>query len=87
MRQVVPTNTFERVFTIAVMLLAVILFSSVLSSITSSMIFLRNLTAERRKQMSYVRRYMTEKRVTLDLGAPACFFIRRWVCSAGIGRV
>jgi len=75
--EVVPCNTGERIYTIGVMLFAVILFSSLLSSITTSMIYLQKLRAEKSKQVSYVRRYITNKHVTLDLGNRIVSFLRK----------
>lgn len=50
-------------------MLAVLLFSSLLSSITTSMINLRKLSEEKTKQAGYVRRYITDKQVTLGTAA------------------
>jgi len=75
--EIVPTNCAERVFNIFVVLLALVLFSSILSSITSSMIHLRKLTAERRQQVVDVRRYIMQKRLTLDLGNRITSFLRK----------
>lgn len=74
--EIVPTNVVERCFTICILLFAVVLFSSLLSSITTNMINLRKMSTERRQQQSYVRRYITHNRVTLDLGNRIYTFLR-----------
>jgi len=75
--EIVPCNTYERLYTIFVMLFSFVLFSSMLSSITTSMINLRKKSEEKRKQMALVRRYITDKQVTLDLGNSISAFLRQ----------
>jgi len=74
--EVVPCNTVERLFTIGVIVVSVILFSSVLSSITTAMINLRRRSADKRRQISFVRRYITDKHITLALGNRIVGFLR-----------
>jgi len=75
--EVVPANAVERTFTIGVVMLAVLLFSSLLSSITTSMINLRKLSEEKTKQAGYVRRYITDKQVTLETGNRVVAYLRK----------
>jgi len=75
--EVVPCNSYERIYTVGVLLFACILFSSLLSSITTSMMNLRKQSSEKRRQMGFVRRYITDKHVTLDLGNRISGFLRQ----------
>mmetsp|Transcript_79275 Transcript_79275/g.230214 ORF Transcript_79275/g.230214 Transcript_79275/m.230214 type:complete len:787 (+) Transcript_79275:49-2409(+) len=74
--EVVPCNTVERLFNVGVIVISVIIFSSVLSSITSAMINLRRKSAEKRRQIGLVRRYITDKHLTLALGNRIVGFLR-----------
>jgi len=75
--EVVPRNAIERVYAIIVLTCAVMTFSSFLSSITSAMTQLRMINIERSKQASYIQQYITEKRVSLELGNRIYHYLRR----------
>jgi hypothetical protein len=65
--EVTPVNTIERVFTVLVLLFALVTFSSFVSSITSAMTELRNLNSERLEQRAVLRRYLRENRISAVL--------------------
>eukprot|EP00747_Dinoflagellata_sp_TGD_P180234 gnl/TRDRNA2_/TRDRNA2_32338_c0_seq1.p1 gnl/TRDRNA2_/TRDRNA2_32338_c0~~gnl/TRDRNA2_/TRDRNA2_32338_c0_seq1.p1 ORF type:complete len:533 (+),score=50.35 gnl/TRDRNA2_/TRDRNA2_32338_c0_seq1:85-1683(+) len=62
-----PHNTSERIFTIAVVIFALITFSSLVSSITNSMTKLRSISSENSKQLWLLRRYLRERGVNTSL--------------------
>mmetsp|Transcript_122601 Transcript_122601/g.318772 ORF Transcript_122601/g.318772 Transcript_122601/m.318772 type:complete len:785 (-) Transcript_122601:173-2527(-) len=75
--EVVPRNSVERVYAIAVILLALVMFSSFVSSITSAMTHLRALREEQRRQQENVRRYIAENKLSMELGNRVHAFIRQ----------
>lgn len=62
--EVYPNNLAERVFTIVVAYLAMITFSSFISTLTSSMTQLRNRTANETRQFWLLRRYLKDLCIT-----------------------
>lgn len=75
--EVTPRNRLERTFTIFTICITLVLFSSFVSSITAAMTRLHALNSEKERQKERVRRYITENRVSLDLGNCIYSFIRR----------
>lgn len=67
--EVVPTNTYERFFTICTMFFALVLFSSFLASITNAVADFRRKTAEFTKARDGLDRFLQENRIPLDLGS------------------
>jgi len=74
--EVVPTNTSERIFVICVIIFALVMFSSFISSITSTMTHLRVTNLEHTKQNEYIRRYLSDNRVSLELSHRIYTFLR-----------
>mmetsp|Transcript_4094 Transcript_4094/g.8408 ORF Transcript_4094/g.8408 Transcript_4094/m.8408 type:complete len:808 (-) Transcript_4094:29-2452(-) len=74
--EIVPHNTRERTFVICVIVFALVSFSSFLSSITSSMTHLRQINYSQHQTYELVRRYITDHKVSLDLGNRIYSFIR-----------
>eukprot|EP00747_Dinoflagellata_sp_TGD_P080413 gnl/TRDRNA2_/TRDRNA2_160880_c0_seq1.p1 gnl/TRDRNA2_/TRDRNA2_160880_c0~~gnl/TRDRNA2_/TRDRNA2_160880_c0_seq1.p1 ORF type:complete len:789 (-),score=90.02 gnl/TRDRNA2_/TRDRNA2_160880_c0_seq1:39-2405(-) len=70
-------NEEERFFSIFVLLLGFIMFSSVLGSMTSNMTHLQLTTGERNRQMELVRTYLSDHRITLALGQKITNFLRQ----------
>jgi len=66
--EVHPYNLGERMYSIFVLLSAVVSFSSFLSTITTSITKVRALTAEATKQQNILRRYFHENNVSTELG-------------------
>eukprot|EP00928_Gymnodinium_smaydae_P006324 TRINITY_DN12231_c0_g2_i1.p1 TRINITY_DN12231_c0_g2~~TRINITY_DN12231_c0_g2_i1.p1 ORF type:complete len:672 (+),score=137.24 TRINITY_DN12231_c0_g2_i1:319-2334(+) len=60
-------NVFERVFSILVLLFAMVAFSSIVASITSAMTNLRNLASDSNKQFWLLRRYLRQRKISSDL--------------------
>jgi hypothetical protein len=73
--EVYPSNVFERVFTVFVILFALVAFSSFVSSITNAMTTLRNMNSEQAKNMSLLQRYLRSNQISISL----CVRIRRHV--------
>lgn len=67
--EIVPTNTMERTFAVIVLLFAMIIFSSFVSSITTTMTHLGNLSAQlgKTKQFNKLRWYLRDHGVTTVL--------------------
>merc|ERR1719329_583506 len=66
--EIVPENEYERMFTIYVIIFALVSFSSFVSSITTAMTHLRNINGERNRQEEYVRRFIVDNQLTMELG-------------------
>ncbi|CAE8681892.1 unnamed protein product [Polarella glacialis] len=67
--EVVPVNELERSFTIVVIMSAMVIFSSFISTITNAMTQLRNLNSERHEELVKLRRFFSENRVSAPLVA------------------
>jgi len=76
--EVVPKNWLERIFTITILIFAMVTFSSFVSSITNAMTRLRILTSERSENLSLLRAYMTENNISDCL----CVSISDFLCAA-----
>lgn len=76
--EVQPTNVYERGFAIVVLLFALCVFSSFVSSITSAMTSLRDLSAKHEHQSFLLRRYLRERHIS----RPLSLRIRRFVALA-----
>jgi len=72
--EVTPTNTMERFFAVCVLVFAMVMFSSFISSITAAMTHLRNLNSEYLEQQVVLRRFLCEKKISTSLVA------RVWGC-------
>merc|ERR1719379_3210760 len=66
--EVVPRNVLERTYTICVVMVAMLIFSSFISSVTNAMTRLREINQDWESQMESVQKFMTAKRITLGLG-------------------
>jgi len=65
--EVLPENVRERVFSVCVLVFALIVFSSFLSSITSAMTQLRSLHGAADKTMSHLRRFLRHRNIKSEL--------------------
>mmetsp|Transcript_61069 Transcript_61069/g.189172 ORF Transcript_61069/g.189172 Transcript_61069/m.189172 type:complete len:766 (-) Transcript_61069:51-2348(-) len=74
--EVVPTNKWERAYTILVLMLGLGAFSSFLASISSLMTQLRQLKTLQHKEDMLIRRYLMEHGVSFELGNHIMFFFR-----------
>ncbi|CAE8609491.1 unnamed protein product [Polarella glacialis] len=67
--EVVPTNELERSFTIVVILSAMVIFSSFISTITNAMTQLRNLNSESNVELVKLRCFFSDHEVSASLVA------------------
>jgi len=65
--EVTPRNTVERLYTVFVLLGAMVTFSTFVSSITSAMTTLRAKKSEQSKQAENLRRYISDNHVSIEL--------------------
>jgi len=75
--EVVPRNVVERIYAVIVLLLAVVTFSSFVSSVTSSMTRLRMMNMDRSKQKEAIRRFIVDHHMTLGVGNRIHHFLRK----------
>jgi len=71
-----PRNTYERVFAVTVLMFALCVFSSFVSSITTSMTRFRNLTTEEDHQFWILRQFLRERNISMGLSARIQRYIR-----------
>ncbi|CAE8682109.1 unnamed protein product [Polarella glacialis] len=67
--EVVPMNELERSFTIVVIVSAMVIFSSFISTITNAMTQLRNLNSERNAELVKLRCFFSDHKVSASLVA------------------
>merc|ERR1719420_2887739 len=65
--EVIPHNVGERFFSVGVLLFALIIFSSFVSSITAAMTRMRNLNSDNNNNLSKLRRYLRDHKVSAKL--------------------
>jgi len=70
-----PQNTVERTFAVVVLVFGMLVFSSFVSSITSSMARLRNLKAWEHTQGFLLRKFLKENQISRDLSARVTRYI------------
>lgn len=70
-------NAPERIFTMVVMICAMLAFSSVVASMTTTMTQLRQKNAEHQKQKEFVARFMSDHHISVGLGLRINGFINR----------
>lgn len=75
--EVTPRNALERAFTVCIITMALVLFSSFVSSITAAMTRLHQINSEQTRLHEKVRRYITDNKVSLELGNCVYGFIRQ----------
>jgi len=75
--EVVPCNWAERYYTLAVVLLGLLIFSSFVSSITTSMTHLRAFSAEETRKMDRMKKYIVDNRISLQLGSCIFSYLRK----------
>ncbi|CAK0798792.1 unnamed protein product, partial [Prorocentrum cordatum] len=75
--EVVPRNTWERIFAVLTILAAVVGFSCFLSSITQAMANLQRASFEKSRESSNLRKYITQNEISLELGNTITRFQRK----------
>jgi len=74
--EVMPRNTAERLYTIFVLLGAMVTFSTFVSSITTAMTTLRVRKAEQSRQTENLRRYISENQISIELARRISAYIK-----------
>eukprot|EP00927_Polykrikos_kofoidii_P086650 TRINITY_DN9776_c0_g1_i3.p1 TRINITY_DN9776_c0_g1~~TRINITY_DN9776_c0_g1_i3.p1 ORF type:complete len:1041 (-),score=175.63 TRINITY_DN9776_c0_g1_i3:159-3170(-) len=67
--EVFPLNSYERLFNIVVIIMALVIFSSFVSSITSAMTHLRMINAQTMQRESAIRSYFSEYKISPGLAS------------------
>jgi hypothetical protein len=75
-----PKNVYERIYALCVLFTALVYFSHFLSSISAAMALLRQANIHRSRQRENMRRYISENKLSVDLGNRLAAFSRshRW---------
>jgi len=74
--EVYPSNLPERVYTVLVLLFALVTFSSFVSGITSSLMYLRKLKTEPAQQEAVLRQYFQDSKISAELGQRIWLFLQ-----------
>merc|ERR1712241_1040501 len=74
--EVHPYNEMERLYNVVVILLAMVTFSSFISSITSAMTHLATVSSKKVEQESRIRRYLAERCISHPLTARVWHVVR-----------
>lgn len=72
---VVARNILERLYSIGVLLFAMVAFSSIVGTVTTSMTLLRNMKEDKQKQLWKLRRYLKQRNVSSDLSMRMIRFV------------
>jgi len=75
--EVTPENVYERIFNVIVIIVALVVFSSFVSSITNAMTHIRNINARKTEQETAIRRYFNEHKISHQLAGRVWHFLRR----------
>lgn len=75
--EVVPQNATERVFNTLVIIMAMVTFSSFVSSITSAMTHIRSINAQKMQQDSKIRQYFCENNVSHQVASRVWRFLKK----------
>lgn len=67
--EVVPRNWYERAYNIVIILIAMLTFSSFVSSITNTMTHIRKINAERLQEEVVVRRFFAQANISQELAS------------------
>lgn len=74
--EVVPVNSLERTYTVTVIVFGMVMFSSFISQMSSAIMYFKDLNLEENKRSSMLRRFMIERRVSLELMGSVNNFLR-----------
>lgn len=74
--EVVPENSLERIYTVTVIVFGMVMFSSFISQMSSAIMYFKHLNLEEDKRNRMLRRFMIERRVSLELMGRVNTFLR-----------
>merc|ERR550532_1403148 len=72
---VVARNIYERMFSIVVLLFAMVALSSIVGTVTSSMTVIRQMQSDKQKQFWMLRRYLKQKNINHELSTRMTKFL------------
>jgi len=72
-----PCNVMERVYASVILIFGLVAYSSFLSNITSLLTETKNRSLERRRQLTSLRRFLFENRISISLGIRVWAFVRK----------
>jgi hypothetical protein len=75
--EVQPRNSSERIFAVVIVFTALMVFSSFVSGITTSMTSLREFNKHRDEQLQLLRKYIIDKKLSMDLSHRISTFIQQ----------
>jgi len=75
-------NVAERVYSIIVIMFALVVFSSFVSSLTQSLLHLESIHKEKWRQREYARRYIEENQLSIELASRVYSFLRKQVTAS-----
>jgi len=81
--EVVPTNEYERTYSVCVLMFALVTFSSFVSIITSSVTQLQHIHARKLHNQVLLRRYLSERSISTPLVLRVCHFVQYYQKQAG----
>jgi len=77
--EVAPTNAIERAYNIFVIFGGLLMFSSVISSMTQAQLYIQKISAAQKQQRQAVQRYISANSVSIELSTRILLFLkRRW---------
>jgi len=80
--EVGPRNTYERVFAVCVIILAIGLFPSFLNTITATMLRMRDERLKQKKQKEAVKSYIEQNSLSFDLSSRISAFLQTYKFSS-----
>jgi len=75
--EIVPRNVYERVYNVIVILIAMVTFSSFVSSITNTMTHIRNINAQKGKEEASIRKFFNQYNISSELASRVWFVLQR----------
>eukprot|EP00927_Polykrikos_kofoidii_P046310 TRINITY_DN40533_c0_g1_i1.p1 TRINITY_DN40533_c0_g1~~TRINITY_DN40533_c0_g1_i1.p1 ORF type:complete len:1029 (+),score=174.14 TRINITY_DN40533_c0_g1_i1:195-3089(+) len=78
--EVTPCNAYERFFNVVVILVALVIFSSFVSSITTAMTHIRNINAAKTAREAAIRSYFAENSISAALASRVWHYMGKNKC-------
>jgi hypothetical protein len=75
--EVVPQNVFERIFVVNVIIMALVAFSSFVSSITAAMTHIRKINAQKMETESRIRLFFNEHKISHMMASRVWHYLRK----------
>mmetsp|Transcript_28714 Transcript_28714/g.66639 ORF Transcript_28714/g.66639 Transcript_28714/m.66639 type:complete len:940 (-) Transcript_28714:125-2944(-) len=85
--EVVPRSSLERLFTIVVLVVSLVMLSSIISSITAAVTNLRRIRSEKTREREIAKQYLLQKRLPLEVGNNILAFLKQHYYSSEAKRL